>query len=64
MENKKGFTLVELIGVIVILGIVLGLVSIAYIGISNHIKMTYYNGIETVLLEAGGEYYTYNNALC
>ena len=61
MENKKGFTLVEIIGVVIVLGIVLGLASVAYISISNHIKMTYYNGIETVLLEAGGEYYTYNS---
>lgn len=51
MKNRKGFTLVELIGVIVILGIVLGLVSIAFVSINNHIKTTYYKEIETVLLQ-------------
>ena len=61
MKNKKGFTLVEIIGVVIVLGIVLGLASVAYISISNHIKTTYYRGIETVLLEAGGEYYTHNS---
>ena len=60
MKNKKGFTLVEIIGVVVILGIVLGLVSIAYVSINNHIKTTYYKEIETVLLQTAGEYYTYN----
>ena len=60
MKNRKGFTLVELIGVIVILGIVLGLVSIAFVSINNHIKTTYYKEIETVLLQTAGEYYTYN----
>ena len=60
MPEKKGFTLVELLGVIVILGIVLGLAVVGYIGINNHIKKTYYNGLEESVLVAGNEYYNYN----
>ena len=38
MMNKKGFTLVEVVIVVVILGIIIGLAVPSYIAVSNNIK--------------------------
>ena len=54
------FTLLETLAVFIILGIVLGIVSIAFIYVNNTIKKAYYQGVEETLFTAGGEYYTYN----
>ena len=40
MEKKKGFTLVELLGVIIVLAIVMGLAVVAYIGMNGKIEVT------------------------
>ena len=58
--KKRGFTLVELLGVIVILVIVLGLAVVSYVNIRNSIRNTYYNGVEESILLSEGDYYTYN----
>ena len=59
-QSKKAFTLIETLGVIVILAIVLGIVSVAFIYVNDNIKKTYYKGVEENLFTAGGEYFTYN----
>ena len=41
--NKKGFTLVELIGVVVILGIIIGIAVPSYIAVSNNIRSKNYD---------------------
>ena len=58
--KKRGFTLVELLGVIVILGIVLGLAVVGYVNITESMKRSYYSGQEESILLAAGEYYNYN----
>ncbi len=60
--KKRGFTLVELLGVIVILVIVLGLAVVSYVNIRNSIRNTYYNGVEESILLSVGDYYTYNES--
>ncbi len=58
--KKKGFTLVELLGVIVILAIVLSLAVVAYINSSEKIDVAYYKTVEESLLIPGGDYFNYN----
>ena len=43
-----------------ILGIVLGAAITGYIKITEHIKITFYKGLEGSMYSAGGEFYTYN----
>ena len=61
--KNKGFTLIETISVIIILAIVLGIVSIAFIFVNDRIKRAYYSGVEESLFTAGGEYYAYNKGI-
>lgn len=58
--NKKGFSLVELLGVIVLLGIILGIVSVSYANPLRQINKAYYQNLENSLLIAGNTYFTYN----
>ena len=58
--KKKGFTLVELLGVIVILGVVLGLAVLAFINNQGGVNKTYYKTLEESLLIPGGDYFNYN----
>ena len=58
--KKNGFTLVELLGVITVLAIVMGIVSVAYIGITRQINLAYYRSLEESLLLSGGEYFSYS----
>ena len=60
-KNKKGFTLVELLSTIAILAIVLGIVSAAYVGITKHLKASFYKTLEESILVSGGEYYAYTS---
>jgi len=60
MNNKKGFTLVELLGVIVVLAIIMGLAIIGYGGIRNSIKSNYYQGLEVNILASAKDYFDYN----
>ena len=60
MKNKNGFTLVELLGVVVILGIVFGLAVVTYRSTRSDINRSYYNTLEEGLLIPGGDYFNYN----
>ncbi len=58
--KKKGFTLVELLGVVVILGIVSGLVVLAYVNVRKQMILAYYRSVEESLLVSGGSYFSAN----
>ena len=45
MDNKKGFTLVELLATITILGILLGIAIPSVMGYMNRGKETYYHSV-------------------
>ena len=59
--NKKGFTLVEVIGVVVILGIIIGIAVPSYIAVSNNIKEKNYNQKIDNIKSKALEYATDNN---
>ena len=58
--NNKGFSLVELLGVIVLIGIVFGIVSVSYANPVRQFNKAYYQNLENSLLVAGNSYFTYN----
>ena len=59
--NKKGFTLVEVVIVVVILGIIIGLAVPSYIAVSNNIKEKNYNQKMDNIKSKALEYATDNN---
>ena len=61
MKNKRGFTLVELLGTISLIAIILAIVSVSYINITKHIRLSYYKTLEESVLVAGSEYYAYTS---
>ena len=56
MENKKGFTLVELLATITILGILLGIAIPSVMGYMNRGKETYYHSLEDSVLNSARDY--------
>ena len=58
--KKKGFTLVELLGVIVILAIVLGIAVVGYLGLNGEISKVYYRSVEESMVIPGSDYFNYN----
>ena len=59
--NKKGFTLVEVVIVVVILGIIIGIAVPSYIAVSNNIKEKNYNQKMDNIKSKALEYATDNN---
>ena len=58
--NKDGFTLVELLGVIVIFAIVISLVSISYARIDDAVTKTYYDTLKESIKISASDYFDYN----
>lgn len=61
MKNKKGFTLVELLAVIVILGILLGVTTVAVGNIKKKQDIKNYENIISSILTGAKRYVTDNN---
>ncbi|MBQ8891538.1 MAG: prepilin-type N-terminal cleavage/methylation domain-containing protein [Bacilli bacterium] len=61
--KRRGFTLVELLGVVVVLAIVMGLAVVGYSRIRNNVTKTYYSGVEQSVLMSANEYFNYNDNL-
>ncbi len=60
MKNNKGFTLIEIIGAIIILGILL-IIAIPYMNRNlETFRADYYNSIEETILASGKNFYTDN----
>lgn len=58
-KNKYGFTLVEILGVVVILGIVSGVGVAGYSNYVEKAKANYYDSQEEMLKEAGIDFFIY-----
>ena len=60
INNKYGFTLVELLGVFLVIAIVMGLVITSYVSSSKNREKIYYKGLENSLFVSANEYNDYN----
>ena len=60
MKNKKGFTLIELIAVIVILGLVLIIAIPFFSGSLKTFREEYYTSLNGNMLNAGKQFFSYN----
>ena len=60
--NKKGFSLVEVLGVIVIIAIISGLAVVSFNSMNSSSKLAYYKTLEENIKLAGSEYFNYNLA--
>ena len=56
VKNKKGYTLIELLGVIVLLSILSSLGVVVYTNFMIQREQVYYKELEESMLLAGGEY--------
>ena len=63
MKNKKGFTLVELLAVIIILGILSGIGIVAVGKIINNSKKQYYKTLKSTIKNAAASYFADHRAL-
>ncbi|MBQ8891540.1 MAG: type II secretion system protein [Bacilli bacterium] len=61
--KKDGFTLVELLGVMVILAIVISLVSISYARLDDSVTKTYYDSLKESILMSASDYFYYNDSV-
>ena len=59
-QNKYGFTLIEILGVVVILGIIMGVGVAGYSNYIEKVKANYYDSQEEMLKEAGIDFFTDN----
>lgn len=58
MENRKGYTMVELLVAFVIIAFILGIGVVSYRFIIDRIEANYYDTLEEELLLAGSDYFT------
>ena len=63
MKNKKGFTLVELLAVISIIGIISGVGVMAINGILDNSRKHYYKTLKGTIKNAGQSYFNEHRAL-
>lgn len=59
MKNKKGFTLVELLAVIVVISVVAAIGTLSLIGIKNKAADDTFNKLEKQIVDLGPEIYTH-----
>lgn len=57
---KKGFTLVELLGVLVILSVIIITAAVSYTGINKRQKENYKNNLKLLMIDLTNEYLTEN----
>lgn len=60
MLNKKGFTLIEILGVFIILIIIFSIIGISYAKLDSKIDYTYYKTLENNIIFSSEEYYSLN----
>ena len=60
MKNKKGFTLIEIIGAVIILGIIALIAFNTFLGNLKGFRDDYYNNIVRTLSESGKEFFNDN----
>ena len=60
MKDKKGFTLIEIIAAVIILGIISIIAIITYTGSMNEFRDSYYSSLEKTMVEAGREFFSDN----
>ena len=61
MKNKKGFTLIELIAVIIIIGLVALIAIPFFTGSFEDFKKNFYNNLSTTFLSGGKEFFADNS---
>ena len=60
MKNKKGFTLIEMIGVVIIIGIIAIIAFNTFTGNLKEFRDDYYTDLERTLAESGKEFFNDN----
>ena len=59
-NNKKGFTLIEIIAAVIILGIISIIAVITYTNSMKEFRESYYTSLERTLTESGKEFFEDN----
>ena len=63
MKKKNGFTIIELLSVIVLLAIIMMIAVPSITGMIERAGDTYYSSLEEIIALSGKEYFTENRAL-
>ena len=62
MENKKGFTLIEIIAAVIILGIISIVAAVTYTSSMREFRDSYYTSLEKTLVESGKSFFDDNRS--
>ena len=62
MKNEKGFTLVEIIAAVIILGIISIVAIVTYTGSMKEFRESYYSSLERTMVESGKEFFEDNRS--
>ena len=60
-KNNKGYTLIEMLGAVLILGILMAVATVSYSTIMKNIKTKYYSKQKELVIQAGREYFNDNH---
>ena len=60
MKNRKGFTLIEIIAAVIILGIISIVAVVTYTSSMREFRDSYYTSLERTLVESGKEFFEDN----